>query len=426
MQIFSTQQFGADEILKRIRVKRSQREQVELPVKNILEMVKNKGDEALYEYTKKFDGAELTSLRVEKDEIRQAYLWVAPNIISALKQAKANIEKFQSQSIRWKEKSVETTPGVKLWREFRPIESVGLYVPGGKATYPSTVLMLAIPAQLAGCKNIVMCTPPSPDGSCNPAVLVAADLCGVTQIFKIGGAQAIAAMAYGTKSVPKVFKIFGPGNQYVTTAKMLVYGEVDIDMPAGPSELLIIADETAKPSWIAADLLSQLEHGEDSQSILITTSRTYAKKVVQEMMKQLLVLPRKNIIQKSLQNSTVVIASSLEEICEITNLYAPEHLGIACRYIQKILAKIMNAGSIFLGKYSTEPLGDYATGANHTLPTAGFAAMFSPLSPESFGKMVQIQKVSKQGARGLQKTVETLAQAEGLDAHKNAVTIRFV
>ncbi len=285
--------------------------------------------------------------------------------------------------------------------------------------------MLAIPAQIAGCREIIVSTPPSKDGKCQPVVLVAADLCGIEKVYKIGGAQAIAAMAFGTETIPRVYKIFGPGSRYVTTAKMMVYGAVDIDMPAGPSELLVIADESAEPRWIAADLLAQLEHGEDSQGVLVTPSKICAERVTQEIKKQMSGASRREIIRDSLRNSYVVVVESIDEACAIANEYAPEHLGIIAKNGAGILKRIWNAGSVFLGGYSSVSLGDYATGANHTLPTSGFARMFSPLSTQSFGKMMQVQKVSREGIKNLRETVETLAIGEGLDAHRDAIRIRF-
>ncbi len=418
------------EIMNRVRRSRSSSADVKSVVLAIMEQVRCDGDKALFALSKRFDGiapsSALSSLKVSQPEIERAYNLVSPELMCALKQAKRNIEKFHRATLPKKERPTSTMPGVRVWREFRPIECVGLYVPGGKAAYPSTVLMLGVPAQQAGCRKIILCTPASKDGSVNPAVLVAADLCGITEIFKVGGAQAIAAMAYGTESIPKVSKIFGPGNQYVTTAKMLAYGEVDIDMPAGPSEIEVIADETANPTWVAADLLSQLEHGADSQALLVTFSEQFAEQVIQAMQKEMRILPRKAIVEQAWRKSFAVIVRSINEACEITNAYAPEHLEIICKDEAQILKKIMNVGSVFLGKFTAESLGDYATGANHTLPTSGFAKMFSPVSTASFGKMVQVQRVSKTGIGRLRKTVETLASAEGLDAHKYAVTIRFL
>lgn len=398
---------------------------VEQSVRRIISAVRRKGDTALFALTKKYDGATLKTFRVSKKEVAEAYKIESPQVVKALKAAKRNIERFESTTLQKKENPIETQKGVLVWREFRPIERVGLYIPGGTAAYPSTVLMLAIPARIAGCREIVLCVPPDKNGKVPSAVLVAADLCGISQIFKVGGAQAIAAMAYGTKSIPKVSKIFGPGNKYVTNAKLVVYGEVDIDMPAGPSEVLVFADDSANPTWVAADLLSQLEHGADSQAILVTYSRIFAKRVVDEIEKQKETLPRRTIIDKSFKKSFAVVVDSFDTAIAFINEYAPEHLEIVLKNEQVALAAVINAGSVFLGSYSSEPLGDYATGANHTLPTSGFAKMFSALSAESFGKKLQVQKVSKSGIENLKSTVETLAGREGLLAHKNAVSIRF-
>ncbi|HBB02347.1 MAG: histidinol dehydrogenase, histidinol dehydrogenase [Candidatus Peregrinibacteria bacterium GW2011_GWF2_38_29] len=424
MEILNTKNLSVEKILSRIKRVQSKKQDVETSVKNILMSVKTGRDKAVFKLTEKFDEVKLTSLKVDVREITDAYSQVSPALLRALKRAKRNIVKFHKANLIKKGPVVETEKGVKSWREFRPIEKVGLYVPGGKAAYPSTVLMLAVPAKIAGCEKVIICTPVDKFGKCNPAVLVAADICGVSNVYKIGGAQAIAAMAYGTETVPRVYKIFGPGNQYVTTAKMLVYGEVDIDMPAGPSEVLIIADKDANPRWIAADALSQLEHGEDSQSILITFSEDFARKVIEEMKSQIRELSRKNIIAESFGKSFAIIVDSEEQACEITNEYAPEHLEIITKNPRKTLKKINNAGSVFLGEYSSEPLGDYASGANHTLPTSGYAKMFNPLSAESFGKMMQVQKISKAGIKRLKKTVEIIAESEGLTAHKKAITIR--
>ena len=424
MQTLSTKEITAAEIIEKIRSKRSKSEDNEKLVRSILEDIKKGGDKEVMRYTKKFDSPHLESLLVTEDEIEDAYSKTSKNLISALKQAKENIQSFHETHIQKKEQVVETKKGVKIWREFRPIEKVGLYIPGGKAAYPSTVLMLAVPAKIAECQEIIMCTPADRDGKCNPAVLAAARICGVNKIYKVGGAQAIAAMAYGTESIPKVYKIFGPGNQFVTTAKILLYGEVDIDMPAGPSEIGIIADETANSTFIAADFLSQLEHGEDSQSVLFTSSASLANAVEKEIQDSLKKLPRKEIINSSLKKSFAVICKNKEEICFLANEYAAEHLEIIAKEEDYFLKKINNAGSIFLGEYTSEALGDYATGANHTLPTSGFAKMFPPLSTESFGKMIQIQKVSREGFQSLCPIVETISDSEGLDAHKNSALIR--
>lgn len=425
MKILSIKQYSLPQLMRLIKQRRSNKADVEGAVRRIIAYVRKDGDKALFALAKKFDKAELTALAVSKREIAAAYLKENAKVIAALKRAKANIEKFHKSNFKKKERKISTATGVKVWREFRPIEKVGLYVPGGKAAYLSTVLMLAVPAKIAGCKGVVLCVPPDKDGQVSGAVLVAADICGVSKIFKVGGAQAIAAMAYGTESIPKVSKIFGPGNNYVTTAKMLVYGEVDIDMPAGPSEVLVFADKTANPAWVAADLLSQLEHGEDSQAILVTLSRKFAKQVQIEVPKQAKQLSRWQIVQQSLKNSFLIIAETVRQACDLINDYAPEHLEIVSKNNEEILKKINNAGSVFLGPYASEPLGDYATGSNHTLPTSGYAKMFSALSVEDFGKKMQIQKVNKAGITKLKTTVEVLAAKEGLDAHKNAISIRF-
>lgn len=424
MKILSIKNYSLPAIICAIRKRQSKKADVEVTVRQIIETVRKNKDSALFEFTKKFDGAALKTLAVSKKEIAVAYKQERKDVIQALKTAKVNIEKFHKGNVKTEPK-VATIPGVQVWREFRPIEKVGLYVPGGKAAYPSTVLMLAVPAKIAGCKEIILCVPPDKNGQVPSAVLVAADMCGVTKIFKVGGAQAIAAMAYGTESIPRVSKIFGPGNNFVTTAKMLVYGDVDIDMPAGPSEVLAYADDSANPAWIAADLLSQLEHGEDSQAILVTLSQNLAQQVQAEALSQAKTLSRLRIINESMKNSFIVLLNSVEDSLRLINEYAPEHLEIVSQNQTEMLKKINNAGSVFLGEYSSEPLGDYATGSNHTLPTFGYAKMFSALSVESFGKKMQIQKVNRTGISKLKNTVETLAIREGLDAHKNAVSIRF-
>lgn len=424
MKIISVKKESIEKTLRIVRSQKSWQSGVVDQVKEILELVRKDRDRALFYLTKKFDGVGLPVLRVSKREMAEAYKKESVDVINALKIAKTAIEKFQSTTLR-PESKVVTAVGVQVWREFRPIERVGLYIPGGKAVYPSTVLMLGVPACLAGCKEVVLCVPPDKNGEAPSAVLVAADLCGISKIFKVGGAQAIAAMAYGTESIPKVSKIFGPGNQYVTTAKSIVYGEVDIDMPAGPSEVLVFADETACPSWVAADLLAQLEHSEDAQAILVTLSRRVAQEVQKEIFRQRRTLSRQAIVRRALKNSFALVFTDLGKAIKFINEYAPEHLEIVSKNQSSILPKIINAGSVFLGPYSSESLGDYATGSNHTLPTAGYAKMFSPLSVESFGKKMQIQKITKTGMKNLRNTVETLAEREGLDAHKNAVSIRF-
>src|SRR3989338_136899 len=425
MKILSTKKYSVLNIMNLIQKRQSKKADVEKVVLEIIKNVRKNKDKALFSLSKKFDGALLKTLKVSKEEISEAYQQESKEVVKALKISKANIKKFHKTNVKKKEAYITTTKGVSVWREFRPIEKVGLYIPGGKASYPSTVLMLGVPAKIAGCREIILCVPPGKDGKVPSAVLVAADICGISKIFKVGGAQAIAAMAYGTESIPKVSKIFGPGNSYVTTAKILVYGEVAIDMPAGPSEVLVFADKNANPSWVAADLLSQLEHGEDSQAILVTPSQLLAKQVLAEVKKQLKNLSRKEIIKESLKKSFVIIVENDDQACRLINDYAPEHLEIISKNENEILEKINNAGSVFLGKYSSEPLGDYATGSNHTLPTSGYAKMFYALSVESFGKKMQIQRVSKNGIEKLRKTVEVLATREGLDAHKNAISIRF-
>ena len=398
---------------------------IEESVTRILKKVRKKGDKAVFKYTKKFDGAELTSLLVTDNEINQAESLLEEELKTAIWQAKKNIELFhfcQKEEV----KKIDTMPGVTCWRRSLPIEKVGLYIPGGSAPLFSTVLMLAVPARIAGCREIILCTPPSKDGNINPAILFAANLCGVTKIYKVGGVQAIAAMTYGTASIPKVFKIYGPGNQYVTAAKQLVQQQgVSIDMPAGPSEVLVIADETAVPEFIAADLLSQAEHGPDSQVLLITTSETLAEKVTEAINDQLKSLPRKEIATKALQNSKTVVTNSLDEAIELSNLYAPEHLILSCENAEEVSGKITNAGSVFIGNYSPESAGDYASGTNHTLPTNGYAAMYSGVSLDSFIKKITFQHLTKSGLNNIGNTVMVMAAAEGLDAHKNAVAIRL-
>ena len=398
---------------------------LEKNVKKILQKVKEKGDKAVRKFSKEFDGANFKNLQVSKNEINKALTLVPDNLKQAIQQSKDNIQRFhlaQNEGIR----KIETMPGVICWRQSKGIEKVGLYIPGGSAPLFSTVLMLAVPAQIAGCKEIVLCTPPSKDGTINPAILYAAQLCGVTKIFKAGGVQAIGAMAYGTESVPKVFKIFGPGNQYVTLAKQIIQQQgVTIDMPAGPSEVLIIADETAIPEFVAADLLSQAEHGKDSQVILLTVSETLAEKVNNAITEQVRNLPRKQIAEKALLNSKTVICKTIDEAIELSDLYAPEHLILSCNNAEEVATKINTAGSVFIGNYSPESAGDYASGTNHTLPTNGYATAYSGVSLDSFVKKVTFQKLTKEGIKNIGNAIELMAAAEGLDAHKNAVTLRL-
>ena len=398
---------------------------LEKAVRKILEKVKTKGDKAVRKYTKEFDGVKLKKLAVSDKEIKAAENSLSEELKDAIQQARSNIEKFHRSQIE-ETKVIETMPGISCWRKSTGIEKVGIYIPGGSAPLFSTVLMLAIPAVIAGCKEIVLCTPPSKDSSISPAILYAATLCGVTKIFKAGGVQAIAAMAYGTESIPKVFKIFGPGNQYVTCAKQMIQKDgVAIDMPAGPSEVLVIADETAVPEFVAADLLSQAEHGADSQVIFLTTNETIAEKVQQSIKEQLEELPRKEIAKKALTNSKIILVSSIDEAIEFSNLYAPEHLILSFKDAESLTGKIISAGSVFIGNYSPESVGDYASGTNHTLPTNGYAAMYSGVSVDSFVKKITFQQLTRQGLENIATSVMQMATAEGLDAHKNAVAIRL-
>lgn len=398
---------------------------LEKVVKKILLNVKEKGEKAIRKYTKKFDGVKLKGFIVSEKEIAAAEPLLSDELKQAIQQAKKNIETFHTAQKEYV-KRIETMPGVVCWRQSLAIEKVGLYIPGGSAPLFSTVLMLGVPAQLAGCKEIVLCTPPAKDGSINPAILYAAQLCGISKIVKAGGVQAIGAMTYGTATIPKVFKIFGPGNQYVTSAKQLVQQQgVAIDMPAGPSEVLIIADETSIPEFVAADLLSQAEHGPDSQVVLITTQESVAEKVSAAIKKQLAGLSRKEIAKRALQNSKLIITENIADAIELSNLYAPEHLILSCAGAEAISNQIISAGSVFIGNYSPESAGDYASGTNHTLPTNGYAAMYSGVSLDSFIKKITYQLLTKEGLENIGNTVMAMAAAEGLDAHKNAVAIRL-
>jgi histidinol dehydrogenase len=399
--------------------------ELESNVSAILNDIRSNGDAAIKRYTMQFDKIALNSFRVSEEEIDSSENEISKELKAAIIQAKTNIEKFHT-SQKEEIKFIETMPGVKCWRKSIGIEKVGLYIPGGSAPLFSTVLMLGVPAIIAGCKEIILCTPCNSEGKVNAAILFAAKLCGITTIFKIGGVQAIGAMAYGTQTVPKVYKIFGPGNQFVTCAKQLVNKEgIAIDMPAGPSEVAIIADDSAQPSFIAADLLSQAEHGEDSQVILVSTSQTVIDKTLLELDIQLKQLDRSAIAQKALKNSKAILVNSLEQGMELINEYAPEHLIIACKNHEELSEKVINAGSVFLGNYSCESAGDYASGTNHTLPTNGYAKAYSGVSLDSFVKKITFQNLSKQGLENIGQTIELMAEAEGLTAHKNAVTIRL-
>ena len=394
-------------------------------VRSIIDKVRAEGDKAVLEYEATFDKVTLSSLAVTPEEIRVAETLVSDKLKAAISLAKQNIETFHSAQ-RFVGKKVETMNGVTCWQKAVGIEKVGLYIPGGTAPLFSTVLMLAVPAKIAGCKEIILCTPPDKEGNIHPAILFAAQLAGVSKIFKAGGVQAIAAMAYGTESVPKVYKIFGPGNQYVTAAKQLVsLRDVAIDMPAGPSEVEVLADETANPSFVAADLLSQAEHGVDSQAILITTSRALQQAVKEEVERQLALLPRKEIAEKSLANSKLIVVRDMDEAIELTNSYAPEHLIIETADYMSVAERVINAGSVFLGSLTPESAGDYASGTNHTLPTNGYAKAYSGVSLDSFIRKITFQEIKPEGIRTIGPAIEEMAANEHLDAHKNAVTVRL-
>ena len=398
---------------------------LEQQVKGVLDVVKQDGDKAVLQFTRQFDGVQLSSIIVTDDEIELAIQQVPDELKRAIKQAANNIRVFHEQQ-RPAIEVVETMKGVRCWRKSVGIDKVGLYIPGGTAPLFSTILMLAIPAQIAGCKEVILCSPPNKEGKLNPAILYAASLTGVNKIYKIGGVQAIAAMAYGTETVPKVYKIFGPGNQYVTCAKQLVQQEgTAIDMPAGPSEVCVLADASANPSFVAADLLSQAEHGVDSQVLLVSTDNQMIDAVMNQLTVQLEQLSRKEIAAKALENSQAILVKNIEDAIELVNEYAAEHLIISCEQDEWIAEKITNAGSVFLGNYSPESVGDYASGTNHTLPTNGFARAYSGVSLDSFVKKITYQRLTKEGLVAIAPTVTTMAAAEGLEAHKNAVTIRL-
>lgn len=397
-------------------------------VQRILDSVKKSGDRALLtKYQSRYGTGAYTSIQVTPAEVQDAYSRTTKETIRALTQMRKNITAVHTAQLPKKiDTVVETEPGISVWREWRPIEKVGLYIPGGKAIYPSSVLMSAIPAQIAGCKEIVLCSPPDRNGNMPAATVVAADMLGLTKMYKIGGAEAIAAMTYGTESVPAVYKLFGAGNSYVTAAKMLAFGTVAIDMPAGPSEIFIIADELANPAYIAADLLADGEHGEDSACVLLTTSNRIAKETIREITKQLRVLPTASRARGSLRRyGLFAVARSLEEAITFINIYAPEHLEIMTKNPRAVVQKIINAGSVFVGSYTSKATGDYATGANHVLPTGGMAKMYPPLGVDAYGKWMQVQSCSKKGLQAIRRTIETIAMAEELPAHKNSVSVRF-
>lgn len=394
-------------------------------VLEVLERVRTEGDKAVIEYEEKFDHVHLDSLTVSEEEFAEAEKAVSIELKAAIMLAFNNIKKFH-EAQKFESKPVNTLPGVTCWQKAVAIEKVGLYVPGGTAPLFSTVLMLATPAQIAGCKEIVLCTPPNREGKIHPAILYAAKIAGVSRVFKAGGVQAIGAMAYGTSSVPKVYKIFGPGNQYVMAAKQEVsLHDVAIDMPAGPSEVAVLADETANPIFVASDLLSQAEHGVDSQSMLITTSATLIRAVTEEVERQLEELPRKEIAARSLEHSKLILINNMELAVEMMNRYAPEHLIIETKNYHELAEKIVNAGSVFLGAYSPESAGDYASGTNHTLPTNGYAKAYSGVSLDSFIRKITFQEITKEGIATIGPAIEVMAANEYLDAHKNAVSVRL-
>lgn len=410
------------EIIERPRLDVSQ---LNATVANVLQDIRMKGDEAVKFYEEKFDHVKLSSLAVSAEEMEEAGRLVSQELKDALTLAHGNIARFH-ESQKFEGEKVETCPGVNCWQKSVPIEKVGLYIPGGTAPLFSTVLMLATPAKIAGCKEIVLCTPPNREGKVHPAILMAAQIAGVDKIFKCGGVQAVGAMAYGTESVPKVYKIFGPGNQYVMAAKQQVsLHDVAIDMPAGPSEVCVIADESSNPVFVAADLLSQAEHGTDSQALLITTSEQMLQLVEEETLKQLSLLPRKEIAKQSLDNSRFVLVKDYDEAMQLSNAYAPEHLIIATSNWEEMANMVVNAGSVFLGEYACESAGDYASGTNHTLPTHGYALAYNGVNLDSYNRKITFQHLSADGIRSIGKAVEEMAENEQLHAHKNAMTVRI-
>lgn len=394
-------------------------------VADILDDVRKNGDDAVRRYEAKFDGVSLASLAVTEEELDSAVNEVSGELKSAIELAHSNIEKFH-MSQRMTVHKVETAPGVCCWQKGVAIQKIGLYIPGGTAPLFSTVLMLATPAKIAGCEDIILCTPLNKEGKVNPAILVAAKVAGVNRIYKIGGVQAIGAMAYGTETVPKVYKIFGPGNRFVMTAKQQVsLSDVAIDMPAGPSEVCVIADDSSNAEFVAADLLSQAEHGTDSQVLLISTSESMAEKVIKEIDRQMALLPRRNIAAQALENSICIVAHDSSEAMDISNAYAPEHLVIATEDYEELADKVVNAGSVFLGKYACESAGDYASGTNHTLPTHGYAMAYNGVNLDSYIRKITFQHITPEGVRSIGRAVEVMAENEMLDAHKNAMTVRL-
>ncbi len=394
-------------------------------VKEVFEDVSKNGDEALKRYTKRFDNVELRTFDVTLEELKNAQNDVSNELKDAIKLAERNIEIFH-RSQRTEKTVVTTSEGVQCWQESRAIEKVGIYIPGGSAPLFSTVLMLGIPAKLAGCKEIILCTPPNKNGDIHPAILFTANLIGIRKVFKLGGIQAIAAYTYGSESIPKVHKIFGPGNQFVTAAKQFSLAKgIAIDMPAGPSELLVLADNSANPSFVASDLLSQAEHGSDSQVICVSRSSDFLKEVSNEITSQMEFLPRKDLAKKAIENSKLIYLEQEKDILDLINEYAPEHLIIAVENEDHYLENIINAGSVFIGNYSPESAGDYASGTNHTLPTNGFAKAYNGVNLDAFVKKITFQKISKKGIKNIGRAIEVMADAEGLYAHKNAITLRL-
>lgn len=427
MEKYTLNRLGPEEIDKLCRRPAIDFESVFGAVREVLRDVEANGDEAVSRYTEKFDSVSLDSFAVSDTEIEEACQRINPKTREAFELAAENIEKFHKASAPNPAK-VETSKGVVCWTEYRGIEKVGLYIPGGTAPLPSTVLMLGIPARIAGCKEIVMCTPPTKEGKVPDIILYTASLAGITKIFKIGGAQAIAAIGYGTETVPKVYKIFGPGNQYVTAAKMLLSIEpkgAAMDMPAGPSEVLVIADKFARANFVAADLLSQAEHGTDSQVVLVCTSSEKIEEILKEIRKQLAELPRMKMAEESLNNSFALEVTSITEAIRFSDKYAPEHLIINAKNANKYAEQVQNAGSVFIGQYSCESAGDYASGTNHTLPTYGYAKAYSGISVADFTRKITFQELSEEGIRTLGLAVETMAEIEQLQAHKNAMTLRI-
>jgi histidinol dehydrogenase len=426
METFNYSDLSKTDIARLVQRNVDPANEIRTLVENVIEQVKLNGDSALLNYAEQFDKVELSKLYLNKAELEELASAVSEDQQEALQTAYANIYKFHKAQLKQEDK-VETMPGVTCWRELRAIEKVGLYIPGGTAVLPSTFLMLGIPARIAGCNEIVVCSPPQKNGKVNAFIAYVALMLGIEKVYLVGGSQAIAAMAYGTESITRVDKIFGPGNQFVTKAKTIIQSTTTtaIDMPAGPSEVLVIADNTAKPAYVAADLLAQAEHGIDSQSILVCTSETIAQQTLAEVEKQLAVLPRAEIAKQAIDNSYVIITQNLDEAMDFSNQYAPEHLILATTNWQQLTAKIINAGSVFLGNLTPESAGDYASGTNHTLPTSSYARAYSGVSVDSFVKKITFQYLTEEGIQNIGPSVEILAEMEGLHAHRNAVSVRM-